>query len=64
MAKPVEEMTLEEIRQRLDLMNRAYMIDHTASIELLAIANRLARDASMRAPEMPKDDTDDEGPIL
>lgn len=43
MNTPAEMMTLEDVRQRLELMQRALLIDHEAGQELLAIAIELLR---------------------
>lgn len=43
MNKPVEEMSIDEIKQRLHFMDRAHMIDDDAAVELMAITKELLR---------------------
>ena len=46
MDKPIEQMTLEDLKGRLDLMDRAQMIEETVARELLAISKELLRRAA------------------
>jgi hypothetical protein len=43
MDTPIEQMTLEDLKGRLDLMDRALLIDDKAARELLEIAKELIR---------------------
>ena len=46
MDKPIEQMTLDDCRARLDLMDRAQMIEETVARELLASKELLRRAAN------------------
>ena len=45
MDKPIEQMTLDDLKARLDLMDRAQMIEETVARELLQISKELVRRA-------------------
>jgi hypothetical protein len=59
MDKPIEQMTLDDLKARLDLLDRAQMIEETVARELVQILKELIRRAEQAA--LPGDQPDCKG---